>query len=58
MKPRLRPHTYRADPDMPPDHRGEGRCATCAMPKGHAAHTEPVADDLSARIVGEGGADG
>lgn len=37
-------HLYTEDPDMPADHRGEGRC-TCGLPKANAAHNLPPAPD-------------
>lgn len=41
-------HVYAADPNLPPDHRGDGRC-TCGLPKANATHTLPPAPDEQRR---------
>jgi hypothetical protein len=54
MKPRLRAHVYRPDPDTGADHTGRLVCAVCGLPETHRAHTEPAVDEVSARMLGEG----
>lgn len=54
MKPAVATHVY-AD-DSTRDHRGEGRCATCLLPRGNQVHELPdtsEANELDARRIGE-----
>lgn len=52
MKPR--PHTFLTSRTVPADYRGRPVCQACGLPAKNAAHRDAQADDVSARIVGEG----
>lgn len=49
-------HLYAEDPDLPPDHRGDGRCL-CGRPKRNAEHDLPPVTaeqrEMEARRLGE-----
>jgi hypothetical protein len=54
-KPRVRPHIFAPDPDIPPDHNGRRTCR-CGLhgQAGDAHHTVPdVAVDVQQRAAGE-----